>query len=462
MNRWRSLVAALVVMSSATIASAQYAPTLTTSITGTAPGMDVGLSFERVDVAGAPITTSHTQLFGDGAWDFSGVAPGAAIGFASVSSFVEDDLIATLVVDTVAAGLATVNLIADDLSIELLQSITLSGGSDPTGTIVGTLTLTDGVAGPEMQLDAPQLFPAGTAPFFAFSWLFYLEISTPILTLPAAPTTLTIASTLISDQGDTALASESIDIGASSPDYFPTVTWSPTTLPVGDFSFITQVVTDPMMSRVTTEAASNFEFGAFDLASFLPGSNCGSGDVDFLYPDTYTFDLVVDTVSPDFLSASAIVTGVHPDWLTLLISLGEPDPTGTSILTVAYANNPGDGCSIGFNDHNLFPYGVPPMIGSDLVLTLDHQIGFLAPATPGPLEVVSSLVSSLADTAFLSSTLTVGDVVGGFDRGDCNVDGSFDISDAVSLLGVLFVPGSPPPACDDACDTNDDGAQDIS
>jgi Zn-dependent metalloprotease len=44
---------------------------------------------------------------------------------------------------------------------------------------------------------------------------------------------------------------------------------------------------------------------------------------------------------------------------------------------------------------------------------------------------------------------------GGFDRGDCNVDGSFDIADIIHSLNGLFVGGSF--SCVDACDINDDG-----
>ena len=47
-----------------------------------------------------------------------------------------------------------------------------------------------------------------------------------------------------------------------------------------------------------------------------------------------------------------------------------------------------------------------------------------------------------------------------FQRGDCSSDDLFDIADAVSALGFLFVTGVP--ACVDACDGNDDGVFDIS
>jgi hypothetical protein len=48
-----------------------------------------------------------------------------------------------------------------------------------------------------------------------------------------------------------------------------------------------------------------------------------------------------------------------------------------------------------------------------------------------------------------------------FRRGDANDDGTFDISDAVFILGFLFM-GSEGPSCEKAADTNDDGAMDIS
>ena len=44
-----------------------------------------------------------------------------------------------------------------------------------------------------------------------------------------------------------------------------------------------------------------------------------------------------------------------------------------------------------------------------------------------------------------------------FQRGDCNADGTTDISDPITALMFLFLGGAPLP-CDDACDGNDDGA----
>ncbi len=59
-----------------------------------------------------------------------------------------------------------------------------------------------------------------------------------------------------------------------------------------------------------------------------------------------------------------------------------------------------------------------------------------------------------------SGTLGAGPTGPTFDRGDCNSDGSFDISDGIAALTALF--GSGLVVCADACDANDDGMFDIS
>ncbi|RTZ88236.1 MAG: hypothetical protein DSY92_11430 [Planctomycetota bacterium] len=47
-----------------------------------------------------------------------------------------------------------------------------------------------------------------------------------------------------------------------------------------------------------------------------------------------------------------------------------------------------------------------------------------------------------------------------FMRPDCNVDGVYDIADAIKVLGYLFSKGSVP-GCLAACDANGDGGVDI-
>jgi hypothetical protein len=65
----------------------------------------------------------------------------------------------------------------------------------------------------------------------------------------------------------------------------------------------------------------------------------------------------------------------------------------------------------------------------------------------------------LAAWLFLSTPLL--SVEARFKRGDANLDGGFDLSDAVKTLGVLFL-NDPSPGCDNAMDSNDDGRVDIS
>ncbi|MCA8959332.1 MAG: PQQ-binding-like beta-propeller repeat protein [Planctomycetes bacterium] len=80
----------------------------------------------------------------------------------------------------------------------------------------------------------------------------------------------------------------------------------------------------------------------------------------------------------------------------------------------------------------------------------------------GSTAYVCVIVLGSSSDSYLYAIDVTGGAVGLFERGDCNTDGLFDISDAVRALGALFVPGSDPLGCRDACDTNDDGLFDIS
>lgn len=62
---------------------------------------------------------------------------------------------------------------------------------------------------------------------------------------------------------------------------------------------------------------------------------------------------------------------------------------------------------------------------------------------------------------FLASPFrAAGQTISGFQRGDCNGDTVFDVTDAVHLLDVVFL--GEPTTCADACDVNDDGNVDVS
>lgn len=61
----------------------------------------------------------------------------------------------------------------------------------------------------------------------------------------------------------------------------------------------------------------------------------------------------------------------------------------------------------------------------------------------------------------LAFRLEGGEPLEPFLRGDCNLDGTVDLSDAIRTIAILFL-GQERAGCDDACDSNDDGALDLS
>jgi hypothetical protein len=83
--------------------------------------------------------------------------------------------------------------------------------------------------------------------------------------------------------------------------------------------------------------------------------------------------------------------------------------------------------------------------------------GPLGGPLPADLEVEMALrISDPDDNPLRLTTFSVP-----FVRGDANADGMPDISDAVTVLGFLFL-GDPMNDCGDAADFNDDGEVDIS
>ncbi|MEM7163879.1 MAG: hypothetical protein AAF581_00355 [Planctomycetota bacterium] len=81
----------------------------------------------------------------------------------------------------------------------------------------------------------------------------------------------------------------------------------------------------------------------------------------------------------------------------------------------------------------------------------------LAPWYPGPIIFEVFSLDAGCDYDGLAITAVRAQP---FDRGDCNVDGTFDISDPVYHLTWLFSSG-PPLSCQDGCDANDDATLNI-
>jgi len=107
----------------------------------------------------------------------------------------------------------------------------------------------------------------------------------------------------------------------------------------------------------------------------------------------------------------------------------------------------------------------------DAIGNLDPNLGVTTaylPATGAPVICSSFELGGLGTAAdrdalvaayysFLGGAPPPG---GGFQRADCNTDGSFNIADGIFLLGNLFS-GGPAGSCTDSCDSNDDGTINI-
>ncbi|NRA74593.1 MAG: hypothetical protein HRU16_01520 [Planctomycetes bacterium] len=98
------------------------------------------------------------------------------------------------------------------------------------------------------------------------------------------------------------------------------------------------------------------------------------------------------------------------------------------------------------------------LAGTDAGDTIVTQLTPAEGLGPNPVTLVMVVNGQSNAMASEAGEITLV-AAGGFDRGDCNDDGLFDIADGITLLNNLFLGGDVP--CDDACDGNDDELKDI-
>jgi hypothetical protein len=152
--------------------------------------------------------------------------------------------------------------------------------------------------------------------------------------------------------------------------------------------------------------------------------------------------------------------------------------TGPGFLAV---NPCTDGCTIGMVFDVVNPCAlVLPVSGGLDVATIDYDVTASAATAGVPLVTTVDFVDGLC-TVQAPVNNTVSDCAGNsypidaanrfgatlefvaeeqFMRPDCNVDGTYDIADAIKVLGYLFT-GTAVPSCLAACDANADGGVDI-
>ena len=167
-------------------------------------------------------------------------------------------------------------------------------------------------------------------------------------------------------------------------------------------------------------------------------------------------------------SADYLLTAIEPGLALLAIGCN----VGPSFFN---AQIPGGGTQLGsviaaIDIDLAMPTYVLPVASELEIVRLTYQI----PAAPSSNFLDIALVDGLgtppialevtAEYLEIAPATVPGGIVlgGGFQRGECNSDGSVNIADAITLLGFLF-PGTTPIVitCEDACDGNDDGGLNI-
>ena len=156
-------------------------------------------------------------------------------------------------------------------------------------------------------------------------------------------------------------------------------------------------------------------------------------------------------------SAIDIVDANHP--LTQGLAAGSLAVAGSASLSVGFA-----------------PFGVGvELLATRVGVATEGTILFAeagAPLLSGYFPPARRVFLPYEDTTFLAANAAgrdlivraveavIGSAPGDFRRGDCNVDATLNISDAISLLVHLFGGGATPD-CPDACDFSDDGVLDL-
>ncbi len=212
-----------------------------------------------------------------------------------------------------------------------------------------------------------------------------------------------------------------------------------------------------------------FDRGSFDFSSYAPGQSVGSLVVEVFVSVifvTISGDIIADvqvtSVGPDTMQAIAVITDITGNVSAGLSLLGIDLNIGDTAFDVLYTDLPGDtGATMNVTDA-----GTLPLSG-----TLDFDIPLTWTTAPilthspfgGDLVVETLLTSTSGIEATFNEVFPLN---GGttadpdlMNRGDANQDGTFDISDPITMLGFLF--NNLPVSCVLSCDANDDNSVDI-
>lgn len=146
-------------------------------------------------------------------------------------------------------------------------------------------------------------------------------------------------------------------------------------------------------------------------------------------------------------SAFAVPVLDPTHWLDVWLTISDPDPADESLSLRLYVNGDLDP-SVSIDDW--IPTPSPSRIGSCIGAVNSILMGL--PSTPDSASVEVDLLAVL-DGAF-GPAVAAASVA--FHRGDLNDDGVSNLTDAVMILGYLFL-GEGDPSCLEAADIDDDG-----
>ncbi len=248
----------------------------------------------------------------------------------------------------------------------------------------------------------------------------------------------------------------------------PTLSTSFDNLEAGVPSGFTQVGLFPEGQEGPSSMLIQLDHGSFDFSGYAPGDVVGDLVIDVFVQIIFVTvsgeiigEVLVTSVGTDTMQGIAVITDITGNVAAGLALLGIPLNIGDTAFNVLYTDLPGDNGAI----MNVTDAGTLPLSG-----TLDFDVPLTWTTTPilthspsgGDLTVNSVLTSTTGIEVIFNEIFPLNggtNPPAGFNRGDTNQDGGFDIADAIFLLNFLFNNGIV--SCVVACDANDDNGVDI-
>jgi len=211
-----------------------------------------------------------------------------------------------------------------------------------------------------------------------------------------------------------------------------------------------------------------FDRGSFDFSGYAPGDVVGGLVVEVFVQVivlTISGDIIasvqVTSVGTNTMQAIAVITDITGNVPSGLALLGIDLNIGDTAFNVLFTDLPGDsGATMDITDAGTLP--LSGNLDFDVPLTWSTPAILTHSPSGGDLTVNSIITSTTGIVASFNEVFPLNggsNPPAGFNRGDTNQDGGFDIADAIFLLNFLFNNGSV--SCVVACDANDDNGVDI-